>query len=327
MVSSSSASKPRPASPHRRRRRGPLAAILATLLILGLFAGGGYYAWHSLFPGTAASDSCQVVGQSTGNVYAIDPEQLLNASIIADVAMRRGLPERAVVVALATARQESKLRNLDYGDADSVGLFQQRTSQGWGSTSELMTPTTSAGKFYDALLKVKGWESMSVSQAAQAVQRSAFPDAYAQWEPMATAFGAALTGETSGLLSCRLVHPGVTAAAKRTIEPAGTPGFTGPATVEAAGAATATALAADLGVTAAPSGSVANKATLAVTGLGADNPRRRTATVAAWSIAHAAYFGITEVVAGDQLWRAGRTGWQHTSAAAAPDTVRLTVAR
>ena len=101
--------------------------------------------------------------------------------------MRRALPQRAVIVALATALQESKLRNLNYGDSDSLGLFQQRPSQGWGTPTQIMTPTYAAGKFYDALLKVPNWQAIPLTQAADAVQHSAFPDAYRDWEPRATA--------------------------------------------------------------------------------------------------------------------------------------------
>ena len=139
----------------------------------------------------------------------LSPQQLLNASIITDVAMRRGLPEQAVIIALATAQQESKLKNLDYGDADSVGLFQQRPSQGWGSAEQILDPVYSAGKFFDALVKVRNWEGLTVAAAAQAVQRSAFPDAYTSWQPLGTALGAALTGLTLTQLTCRLAHPGL----------------------------------------------------------------------------------------------------------------------
>ncbi|HEY5050453.1 MAG TPA: hypothetical protein VII50_06100, partial [Acidothermaceae bacterium] len=140
----------------------------------------------SLTPHRTVADSCQVVGETTGTVYALKPDQLLNASIIANVAMRRGLPEQAVIVALATAQQESKLTNIDYGDADSVGLFQQRQSQGWGSQAQILDPVYASGKFFDALVKVRNWEGLTVAAAAQAVQRSAFPDAYASWQPLGT---------------------------------------------------------------------------------------------------------------------------------------------
>ena len=119
--------------PRRQSRRVRLTRTIVVFVSLALVATAVVYGVKSLTPHHTVADSCQVVGQTTGTVYALEPEQLLNASIITDVAMRRGLPEQAVIIALATAQQESKLKNLDYGDADSVGLFQQRPSQGWGS--------------------------------------------------------------------------------------------------------------------------------------------------------------------------------------------------
>lgn len=112
-------------------------------------------------------------------------EQRANAATITAVGKGRGLPARAAQIAVATAIQESTLRNIEYGDRDSVGLFQQRTSQGWGSVAQIMDPVYSAGKFYDGLAKINGWQSMPLTQAAQAVQRSGFPDAYAKWETAA----------------------------------------------------------------------------------------------------------------------------------------------
>ncbi|MER6398559.1 C40 family peptidase [Kitasatospora sp. NPDC001603] len=97
------------------------------------------------------------------------------------------VPSRGQVIALATAMQESRLRNLNGGDRDSLGLFQQRPSQGWGSAEQIMDPVYASTSFYKALLKVKGWQEMPLTVAAQEVQRSGFPDAYAQWETLAIA--------------------------------------------------------------------------------------------------------------------------------------------
>ena len=142
-----------------------------------------------------------------GPVAGLDQAQTDNAATIVDVARRRGLPRRAMVVALATAMQESNLRNaassavpdsLGYQhqgvevDHDSVGLFQQRPSQGWGTVAQLMDPVYAAGVFLDRLVQVPGWESMSVTAAAQAVQRSAFPGAYQKHQPLAEHVVAAL---------------------------------------------------------------------------------------------------------------------------------------
>jgi hypothetical protein len=89
------------------------------------------------------------------------------------------------VIALATAQQESRLRNLDYGDRDSLGLFQQRPSSGWGTAGQVQDPVYAAGAFYDHLVTVPGWESGRLTEVAQTVQRSAFPEAYEQWGEMA----------------------------------------------------------------------------------------------------------------------------------------------
>jgi cell wall-associated NlpC family hydrolase len=123
----------------------------------------------------------------------VDPqEQVPNARTIQATGVAMSVPVRGQVVALATAMQESTLRNIDYGDRDSVGLFQQRPSQGWGTVEQIMDPVYSSRKFYEGLLAVAGWESLTVTQAAQAVQRSAYPDAYAKWEPLARALQEAI---------------------------------------------------------------------------------------------------------------------------------------
>ncbi|WP_031008865.1 C40 family peptidase [Streptomyces sp. NRRL F-5727] len=119
-------------------------------------------------------------------------EQIPHARTIVATGIDLGVPERGQVVALATAIQESRLRNLSYGDRDSLGLFQQRPSQGWGTPAQIRDPAYASKKFYEGLLKVSGWQQMTITQAAQAVQRSGFPDAYAQWEPLARALQQAL---------------------------------------------------------------------------------------------------------------------------------------
>lgn len=109
-------------------------------------------------------------------------EQRRNASSILETGRRLGVPDRARWIALATAMQESSLRNLAGGDRDSAGLFQQRPSQGWGTLVQVRDPGYAASQFYDRLLDLPDWERMALTDAAQSVQRSAFPDAYAKWE-------------------------------------------------------------------------------------------------------------------------------------------------
>ncbi|MET9105010.1 C40 family peptidase [Streptomyces zhihengii] len=119
-------------------------------------------------------------------------EQVPNAQTIVAAGLSLDVPKKGQIIALATAMQESRLRNLNYGDRDSLGLFQQRPSQGWGSAEQIRDPTYASEQFYKHLLKVNGWQQMTVTQAAQAVQRSGLPDAYAQWEDLATALQSAL---------------------------------------------------------------------------------------------------------------------------------------
>lgn len=133
---------------------------------------------------------------TTGAGTPLTDEMAANARLIIRTGQRLGVPDRGIVVALAAAMQESGLRNLDYGDRDSVGMFQQRPSTGWGSDAQLLDPTYATELFYGGpsnpnagrtrgLLDIPGWQSMTIAQAAQAVQISAFPDAYAKWETSA----------------------------------------------------------------------------------------------------------------------------------------------
>ena len=124
-------------------------------------------------------------------------EQIGNARTIAQVGRDRGLPERAVVIALATAMQESSLRNLDHGDRDSLGLFQQRPSQGWGSPEQVQDPLYAAGIFYDRLLQVPGWDAGRLTEVAQRVQVSGFPEAYQKHEAMAVELATTLDSGSS----------------------------------------------------------------------------------------------------------------------------------
>ncbi|HEX5543444.1 MAG TPA: hypothetical protein VFX60_18140 [Micromonospora sp.] len=116
-------------------------------------------------------------------------EQMANAKQIVEAAEKEGLPERAAVIGVATSLQESKLINLGHlgarNDHDSQGLFQQRPSTGWGTVEQITDPEYSSTAFYKGLKQVDGWEQMPLTRAAQTVQVSAYPDAYAQWEEMA----------------------------------------------------------------------------------------------------------------------------------------------
>ena len=134
----------------------------------------------------------------------IDNEQARWTTLMAAIAQRRGLPPRATTIAIATAFQESRIHNLDYGDRDSVGLFQQRPSQGWGTREQILDPEYAINTFYDGLAKIDGYESMIITDAAQGVQRSGFPGAYAQHEDYARALASALCGYSAAAFSCTI---------------------------------------------------------------------------------------------------------------------------
>jgi hypothetical protein len=147
-------------------------------------------------------DTSGCTAEVDGHTVEVDLEQAENAALITAISIERGMPARAASIALATAYQESKLYNIEYGDRDSVGLFQQRPSQGWGTVEQLMDPVYSTNAFYDALQKVDGYDSMEITVAAQEVQRSAYPDAYADHEQDGRALASALTGNSPGALWC-----------------------------------------------------------------------------------------------------------------------------
>jgi hypothetical protein len=142
-----------------------------------------------------------------GHTVAVDPEQAENAALIAAIGVRRGLPARAVSIALATAYQESKISNIEHGDRDSIGLFQQRPSQGWGTAEQILDPVYATNAFYDALEKIHDYKSMRITEAAQKVQRSAFPEAYQDHAEDARALASALTGNSpGGVFTCVVRH-------------------------------------------------------------------------------------------------------------------------
>jgi hypothetical protein len=150
-----------------------------------------------------STSRCTVVLE--GEEYSLTAEQADNAALIVAVSAGRDLPARAGTIAIATAIQESSLRNIDYGDRDSVGLFQQRPSQGWGEADQIMDPHFSTGKFYDALVQVDGWQDLEITVAAQRVQRSAFPEAYGQHEAESRLWASALRGHSGpSAISCSL---------------------------------------------------------------------------------------------------------------------------
>ncbi len=247
------------------RHRVAIAVVVAVLV--GSLVGCGST------PAPVASCATTLQGSA---VLEVDPDQAANAATIAAVGRRLGLADHAVTIALATAMQESKLRNLPSGDRDSIGLFQQRPSQGWGTAAQVATPSYAAAAFYRRLALVPGWQDLPVTVAAQAVQRSAYPEAYGTHEGAARLLASVTTGQVPAGLTCRhlMAQPGLRDADLR--------------------AAAATELGGD-GLR--PSGSG---------GLW---------TAASWLVAHAAAYGVTSIGADGRRWTLATGVWTTEPAA------------
>jgi hypothetical protein len=262
--------------------------VATVLVVLGVVAGFGYWLGHrqERVPLPSLGPDCQV---EAGGDVRLEREQMANAATIAAVGVRLGMPERAVVVAIATALQESKLRNLPHlgrqNDHDSVGLFQQRPSQGWGSVEQVSDPRYASERFYLALRQVRGWQEMRVTDAAQRVQRSAFPEAYERWADDARVLATALLGRSGAAVACSVPE-----------DP--------PLRGEAAAGALGSALVADWGEQA----SFAPSEPAGVSISAADQPTGWQ--YAHWLVAHAANHGVTRVQFADLEWTAELGAWE-----------------
>ena len=253
--------------------------------MLLLFAAGIVFAgWVGVRGVTHNLGGPRCQATALGTSVDFDPSQTAYAATMVAVAEKRGLPARAGTIAIATAIQESKLRNLTYGDRDSVGLFQQRPSQGWGTEKQLLDPVYATNKFYDALVKIQGYEQMRITEIAQKVQRSAYPEAYADHEQEGRIMASALSGHSPGGLGCRLDGANQ-----------GTP------------TALRDALAKELGVRATVSGR-----TLTVRA----GSERGAWTAGAYAVAKASQYGATTVRVGAKEWTRTRDpeGWTWTKA-------------
>lgn len=276
----------RSGSAARRRRRTAVLLVFAVGLGAALWFGG------RLFVSSVVNPRCTIT--AGGMTETFDPEQTGNAALISALSIKRKMPPRAATIALTTAFQESKIRNLRYGDRDSLGLFQQRPSQGWGTESQILDPVHATNAFYDALVKFKGYETADITTIAQRVQKSGFPEAYRDHEGQGRVLASTLTGHSPAGLTCRL-----DAVTSRE---------------------TPQEVAADLktqmGVTAARPGD----GFLTVT--------TRNATtawaVAHWAVARAQSTGATTVAIGERAWdrASGGDGW---SKGAASTTVTITL--
>ena len=210
----------RQAQERHGRHRGPRRwgrTLLALTLAAGLIGGGLYAAVNFIgLDAAVVRQKCTALVGST--LHTLSPDQASNAALIAAVATRRSMPTRAATIGIATSLQESKLTNIDYGDnagPDSRGLFQQRPSMGWGTEAQVMDPLYAANRFFQEL-ETFDYASMSLTDAAQRVQRSGFPLAYAPHEEKAAAFASALTGASPSTLDCTL-RPAESAGSARDV--------------------------------------------------------------------------------------------------------------
>ncbi len=268
-----------------------------------LLAVTGYVAAQQL-GGARGGAHCTVVsGKGDGAAYRLSSEQAVNAATVAAVGGARGMPERAVTIALATALQESALINIGHGDRDSLGLFQQRPSQGWGTAERITDPVYSANRFYERLEKVAGYSRLPLTVAAQRVQLSGYPQAYAKHEPDATLLAAALTGRSEATLTCG--GGGVRAQ--------GSPAAVRAALVRDFGQDALAPVGAEVpeGSAGAPAESApeagAREVVLPVSGGpgGAQGARQRGWELAHWAVANAAALGVGKVVHAGREWTPG----------------------
>ncbi|MGW1023123.1 heavy metal transporter [Streptomyces sp. NPDC002577] len=306
-----------PPIPVRRGRLLRTGVAVATLLVLT-----AYLAVQYLYGGRAAPRCEVVAGDGDWASYELTPEQAVNAATISAVGTSRGMPERAVTIALATAIQESGLHNIRHGDRDSLGLFQQRPSQGWGTPKQILDPAYAAARFYEHLAKIPGYSRLPLTVAAQRVQHSGYPQAYAKHEPDAALLAAALTGRAAASLTCTT----------RTATQAGDPSRVRTALVRDFGAGVLQDSAATVSektsssVSASPSprGSGTVVVPVAETASAGGSARQRGWELAHWAVANATALGIDRVSYAGRVWTAADSadGWQTAATAdsAAGDT-------
>jgi len=296
-------------------RSGAKSALVGAV-ILTVIVGTGIAMWKGAGP---LPDPEGCTAKVSGRRVDLSTEQAENASLIAAVGVRRGLPARAVSIALATAYQESKISNIAGGDRDSLGLFQQRPSQGWGTRKQIMDRYYSINAFYDALEQVDGYQDMRITEAAQAVQRSGFPEAYEDHAEDARILASALTGySTGGSFTCVVRHDDAELVSETDLNKAG---------LTARAAAVRRDLAKAFGDVPvggfAPGGVESGHAdgSAHYDGRAIDvfvrpvNPdhQRKGWSVAAYLVAQANRLEIDHVIFDDQVWTAGRSsedGWR-----------------
>jgi hypothetical protein len=284
--------------PHNPARLRARAIVGGTLLLV--LAVAVYAIYHVAPSSTPAPPPPGCQAGSGVQAITLDTDQAAIAATIAGVAARRHLPRRAVTIALAAALQESKLHNLDYGDRDSVGIFQQRPSEGWGPTADLENPIYATTKFFAALTHVTGYTTMPVYQAAQDVQHSADGSAYAQWEQLAGQLAGYFTGQSPHGVSCWFTPSGRPGQANLAGAMRGIAQTFGPAGQRAVVAR----------VTLARSGKKGTESSAVL------QVRRASAwAVASWLVSNAQDYGLSQVRYAGYVWKAadGSMGWQRAS--------------
>ncbi|MGC5562888.1 heavy metal transporter [Streptomyces sp. FR-108] len=309
-------------------RRGRFLRFGSALVVL---LGVAAYLTVQYLTGGSGVPKCTVApARGDGRSYEFTAEQAVNAATISAVGLNRGMPERAVTIALATALQESALRNLGHGDRDSLGLFQQRPSQGWGTEREILDPAYAAGEFYEHLAKVPDYARLPLTVAAQRVQRSGYPEAYAKHEPDATLLAAALTGRAAATLTCE-GRPDTRPGGPESVRTALVRDF-GRGVFAEAGAA----------VAASPSSTPSSAPSAAASGSGGGRTvtvpvpesaatgggqRQRGWALAHWAVANSSALHVARVSYAGRVWTAGstRSEWRTEDPVArnAADEVRI----
>ncbi|MFB4310593.1 hypothetical protein [Actinomadura sp. GTD37] len=272
------------------RRRGLRWAVGLAVVVM-LLAVGGFVLFDRARPYLHGS-GCEA--RTSRGTMPLDLEQAANSATIAAVAFRKRLPERAAVIAYATAIQESHIRNLPGGDRDSVGMFQQRPSQGWGTPDKLRDPVQSTSKFFDALVKIKDYLDRDLHDAAQLVQRSADGTAYAQHEPDGELLATAFTGREPATARCWFPPDEQTASRRPEAILEMRRAFGSRLKVGGPGSLKA----------GAPSGPDSWNAVR-------PSSAREGWAVASWAVTHAQAYGLTEIRFAGKRWTAdaGHDGW------------------
>lgn len=307
-----SSSARRRASAERRRRLRRTGAVGVLVLLVG-----GAAVVVAVRGGDVTGARPRCTASAGGDEHGLTADRAAVAALITARSQARGLPPRAATIAIATAIQESGLRNLDHGDRDSLGLFQQRPSQGWGTPEQVQDPLYATEAFYDGLVEVEGYASMDVTVAAQEVQRSGFPTAYADHEPEARVLASALTGHSAASLVCRLPE----------VRAGGTPQVPGEQGLTPRARTVVEEAAAQLGEQDLAPVDAGTPGTVLERSYGEDDDGVRAGwALAHWAVARAVGTDVVEVATDGRRWVRGEAAWVEDAAAPGPGDVRLTVA-